>query len=88
MICKHGLDAVLDCLICAAENRAKALVRNAGAKAFAFTGHPDDDSLTKREYFAGLAMQGLLAAGEQGTFAGTAKLAIEQADALLAELAK
>jgi hypothetical protein len=42
--------------------------------------------LTKREHFAGLAMQGLLAAGFSGKY--TTKYAPEHADALLAELAK
>lgn len=46
--------------------------------------------LTKREWFAGLAMQGMIAVpGHVNTTAATiATWAVEQADALLAELAK
>lgn len=46
--------------------------------------------LTKREYFAGLAIQGLLARyGNDDDFdENRAKWAVEQADALLAELDK
>lgn len=45
--------------------------------------------LTKREYFAGLAMQGILANGWDKAFrSNMAKQAIAYADALLAELEK
>lgn len=46
--------------------------------------------LTKREYFAGLIMQGLLAANQYALTESkyTAKDALEYADALLAELEK
>lgn len=48
--------------------------------------------LTKREYFAGLAMQGLLAnSAEDELQRGVGRIAhisVEHADALLAELAK
>jgi hypothetical protein len=46
--------------------------------------------LTKREYFAGLAMQGLLAMTTNGdvTSKDVAALAVLDADALIAELAK
>lgn len=45
--------------------------------------------LTKREYFAGLAMQGILAgAFGQGTTGQCVELSVEYADALLEELAK
>lgn len=43
--------------------------------------------LTKREYFAALAMQGLLAL-EGYSFQGAAKDAVTAADALIAELEK
>lgn len=51
------------------------------------------DGLTKREYFAGLAMQGLsTATSEDGTWQHDPKdcaiAAVEYADALLAELEK
>lgn len=41
--------------------------------------------LTKREYFAGLAMQGLLANGD---YTGVESAAVVKADALLKELEK
>ena len=46
--------------------------------------------LTKREYFAGLAMQGLLAHERSGNNndAKLAEMAVSQADALLYELEK
>ena len=47
--------------------------------------------LTKREYFAGLALQGLFASVEGNNFPLTvacAKKAVEAADALLLELSK
>lgn len=51
--------------------------------------------LTKREYFAGLAMQGLMACNDKGGFnsiedscAEAAHFAVKAADALLAELSK
>lgn len=45
--------------------------------------------LTKREYFAGLAMQGLLGNGSSLlSFSETAREAVRQADALLKELEK
>jgi hypothetical protein len=46
--------------------------------------------LTKRELFAAMAMQGLCAYPSliDDTVTGVARLAVEQADALLAELAK
>jgi len=40
--------------------------------------------LTKREYFAGLAMQGILS--NHGVHSDIAKWAVEQADSLLKEL--
>ncbi len=53
------------------------------------TGHTDFYGLTKREYFAGLAMQGMLADPSRNLFPQQyAEMAIEVADALLAELAK
>jgi len=59
-------------------------------------GHPifgseqmTDEKLTKREYFAAMAMQGLLASAEaSGTFDYFAGQAIVAADALIAELEK
>ena len=47
-----------------------------------------EDGLTKREYFAGLAMQGVMAWDASGTEADAAHYAVGYADALLAELAK
>lgn len=50
-----------------------------------------DNGLKKREYFAGLAMQGILASDEVSEFLAAdkvAKKAVEYADALLAELDK
>ena len=49
--------------------------------------------LTKREYFAATAMQGLLASGSQtrlshSSFEDIAKMAVHQADAILTELEK
>lgn len=47
------------------------------------------DGLTKREYFAGLAMQGICASIKELPFGySTADMAVMLADALLAELAK
>ena len=57
----------------------------------------DQPGLTKREYFAAMAMQGLLANAEQWKYMGTQSLdfkneirglAVEFADALIAELNK
>lgn len=51
--------------------------------------HTPYEGRTKREYFAGLAMQGLLADQSRTLFpAQYAEMAVECADALLAELAK
>ena len=51
--------------------------------------YPLATNLTKREYFAGLALQGLLAdATESGSAESYAKSAVQFADALLAELEK
>jgi hypothetical protein len=50
-----------------------------------------EPGLTKREYFAAIAMQGLLAAANPEVFMGTISLAaeaVERADALIAELNK
>jgi hypothetical protein len=44
--------------------------------------------LTKREHFAGLAMQGLLASGSHGDLEMVSKNSRQFADALLAELDK
>lgn len=51
----------------------------------------DEGGLTKRELFAAMAMQGICGdaiAGPHHVPPNTAKLAVEYADALLAELAK
>jgi hypothetical protein len=62
--------------------------------AFALVGTEDSyaqGGLTKREYFAGLAMQGLLVNIGRNTCyteGDVADLAVKSADALLAELAK
>lgn len=56
-------------------------------EAFKFNG--EVDGLTKRELFAAMAMQGLLANAERDAEAeGFARDAVRSADALLAELAK
>ena len=44
--------------------------------------------LTKREYFAGLAMQGNISASRDWTYTQEAEAAILSADALIAELNK
>lgn len=44
--------------------------------------------LSKREYFAGLAMQGMMSNEYRGTMEQFAKRAAQAADALLAELSK
>lgn len=52
---------------------------------------PTQWGLTKREYFAAMAMQGLAphyAQGGNSMAKNVARLAVENADALLAELAK
>ncbi|QMW05381.1 hypothetical protein [Spirosoma foliorum] len=46
----------------------------------------DTQTLTKREYFAAMAMQGLLASGE--SVADSAKRAVRAADILIEELNK
>jgi len=48
-------------------------------------GYGQHYGLTKREYFAGLAMQGLLANGD---YEGVESAAVVKADALLKELEK
>lgn len=54
-----------------------------------FQGHGPADGLTKREYFAGLAMQASVIRGYWGERKqDKAREAIEEADALLAELEK
>ncbi|WWW34561.1 hypothetical protein V8017_16260 [Stenotrophomonas rhizophila] len=48
---------------------------------------PSEGGLTKREYFAGLAMQGIISDGWDKAFRGeAAKLSVSYADALLTEL--
>lgn len=49
-------------------------------------GETDYKGLTKREYFAGLAMQGLLAKGSTLDSADLVELATKHADNLLKEL--
>ena len=64
-------------------------MKNANMPAMAQYGKFDDNSkgLTKREYFAAMAMQGILACGPHDcNERGIAHDAIRQADALLAEL--
>ena len=46
------------------------------------------NGLTKREYFAGLAMQGILADGQTDEIKFIAQAAVKVADALLEELSK
>ena len=57
-----------------------------------YDGHSNIDGLTKREYFAGLAMQGMMAHnGPYGITNGPGNIAersVEIADALLVELDK
>ena len=49
---------------------------------------PEEFGLTKREYFAAMAMQGLLSADDDGfvSFDECARVAVKQADALLKAL--
>lgn len=55
----------------------------------ALENHPQMIGLTKREQFAAMAMQGLLANAELERFYdGVELMAVEKADALLAELEK
>lgn len=58
--------------------------------AFASDGEYDMYGLTKREYFAAVAMQGLLACPHQmcGDIENQTGLAVEYADRLIAELNK
>lgn len=45
------------------------------------------DGLTKREYFAAMAMQGLLlSTGMDDSYTNTARVAVKQADALIVSL--
>lgn len=56
-----------------------------------FRGIENIDGLTKREYFASIAMQGCLSNMDQAPvtdFAGAARYCVTMADALLAELEK
>lgn len=48
------------------------------------------DGLTKREYFAGLAMQGMMSSKYHGEFLGKglSRIAVKMADELLKELNK
>ena len=60
---------------------------------YAFSSPPASGSLgvrglTKREYFAGLAMQGNISASRDWTYTQEAEAAILSADALIAELNK
>lgn len=59
---------------------------NGGALPAVALHHADCSGLTKREYFAGLAMQGLCAARPNADYDEIADLAVCHADALLAEL--
>jgi GMP synthase-like glutamine amidotransferase len=45
-----------------------------------------DSGLTKREYFAAMAMQGILASGSKQSVEQDAELALESADALINQL--
>lgn len=67
---------------------------NATCPAFSFVeplvdgGHHIFPGLTKRELFAMAAMQGLRSTGDYSDRHEVARIAVAQADALLAELAK
>lgn len=61
---------------------------NAAQPAFPHSRDVIRDGLTKREYFAGLAMQGYIARGNAYDAPVVAQRCAELADALLAELAK
>ena len=68
-------------------------MENKDESAFPFEGGNNNgiqpsSGLTKREYFAGLAMQGILAYGGYATPHDMASDAVMYADALLAELEK
>lgn len=91
MTCKHGLDPELvDCEQCATENRAKAAYMN--ARDNAFPAGTTNAGLSKREYFAGLAMQAFIGTETEDSrytsLAALCKHAVQLADALLDELAK
>ncbi len=51
-------------------------------------GHIQYDGLTKREYFAAMAMQGLIASNDKINFDEAADFAVEHADELIARLNK
>lgn len=57
-------------------------------RCFAFPVEGCANSFTKREYFAAMAMQGLMANPVKGSFEEFSKFSVSMADALLAELAK
>lgn len=50
------------------------------------SGEVENAGLTKREYFAAMAMQGLLARASRGTTREYAEIAVDAADALITEL--
>ena len=62
------------------QNNSETLCQQTG------TPHYMHSGLTKREYFAGLAMQGLLAKDDERAAKYISAQAVENADALLAEL--
>lgn len=67
----------------------KSLEGYAGEPAFAVPGTPDSYQqvgLTKREYFAVMALQGLLANDGGSNYEADAEMAVKQADALLKTL--
>lgn len=70
-------------------------MKNADKSAFPLplNGIKDEDGLTKREYFAAMAMQGVASTdGRNGSWLGSPKklaiMAVQAADALLEELEK
>ncbi|GEM_PF-4494362 len=69
------------------EKRNKEIKELLGVPDSAFPSYPFSTGLSRREYFAGLAMQGLLAGGYSSSHL-TAVQAVNCADSLLAELNK
>lgn len=63
-------------------------MNNAEQPAFPDNWDATRPGLTKREYFAAMAMQGLLSKDRLPTYDEVANYALAQADALLAELDK
>lgn len=69
--------------------RLKEILRKADEQAFPITGdhiHSEWMDLTKREYFAGMAMQALISKPSWNSYEVIAERAVRMADELLKEL--